>query len=171
MVFDKTGTLTEDGLQVYGFRGSESAIVSHKNESVFGQFTPSCKSYQPERPWWTDKKEKQELLQDPRTLFLEGLATCHSITYVNGELIGDPLDVKMFEATGWILEEQNPDGESDELVLGYVRPPHSNGGNVQKADSMLSISDFSDDEEDNEDEKVEDYQLALIRRFDFSSKL
>jgi hypothetical protein len=36
---------------------------------------------------------------------------------------------------------------------------------------MLSISDFSDDEEDNEDEKVENYQLALIRRFDFSSKL
>jgi cation-transporting ATPase 13A3/4/5 len=130
MVFDKTGTLTEDGLQVYGFRGSESAIVSNKNESVFGQFTPNCKNYQPERPWWTDKKEKQELLQDPRTLFLESLATCHSITYVNGELIGDPLDVKMFEATGWILEEQNPDGESDELVLGYVRPPHSNGGNV-----------------------------------------
>ena len=27
MVFDKTGTLTEDGLQVYGFRGVEDAII------------------------------------------------------------------------------------------------------------------------------------------------
>jgi cation-transporting ATPase 13A3/4/5 len=27
MVFDKTGTLTEDGLQVYGFRGAENAVV------------------------------------------------------------------------------------------------------------------------------------------------
>lgn len=27
MVFDKTGTLTEDGLQVYGFRSTENAII------------------------------------------------------------------------------------------------------------------------------------------------
>jgi cation-transporting P-type ATPase 13A2 len=31
MVFDKTGTLTEDGLQVFGFRGTESAVIHHKN--------------------------------------------------------------------------------------------------------------------------------------------
>ena len=36
MVFDKTGTLTEDGLQVFGFRGVENAIVSKKPQSVFG---------------------------------------------------------------------------------------------------------------------------------------
>lgn len=36
MVFDKTGTLTEDGLQVFGFRGTENAIVSHKSQYVFG---------------------------------------------------------------------------------------------------------------------------------------
>jgi len=41
------------------------------------------------------------------TLFLESLASCHSITYVKGELIGDPLDVKMFEATGWVLDEDS----------------------------------------------------------------
>jgi cation-transporting P-type ATPase 13A2 len=28
MVFDKTGTLTEDGLQVYGFRGVQQAIIN-----------------------------------------------------------------------------------------------------------------------------------------------
>ena len=33
------------------------------------------------------------------------MASCHSITRVNGEMIGDPLEVKMFESTGWILEE------------------------------------------------------------------
>jgi hypothetical protein len=38
----------------------------------------------------------EELKNDPRTEMLESLASCHSITYVNGELIGDPLDVKMF---------------------------------------------------------------------------
>lgn len=40
--------------------------------------------------------DREELTTHPSTLFLEALATCHSITYVNNELIGDPLDVKMF---------------------------------------------------------------------------
>jgi cation-transporting ATPase 13A2 len=54
---------------------------------------------------------------------LESVASCHSITYVNGELIGDPLDVKMFEATNWVLDEPSNDAKIDELVLAYVRPP------------------------------------------------
>ena len=33
------------------------------------------------------------------------MATCHSLRVVNGELIGDPLDVKMFEFTGWSYDE------------------------------------------------------------------
>jgi hypothetical protein len=30
----------------------------------------------------------------------------------------------MFQATGWVLEE-NTEGNPDELVLAYVRPPHA----------------------------------------------
>jgi hypothetical protein len=41
---------------------------------------------------------------------------------VNGELIGDPLDVKMFESTNWVLEEPQ-EGVVDELILAYVKPP------------------------------------------------
>ena len=94
MVFDKTGTLTEDGLQVFGFRGVENALVNQRKKNIFGKFTPDCKSYQ------------SKASNDPRKEFLEGIASCHSITYVDGELIGDPLDVKMFQATGWVLEEE-----------------------------------------------------------------
>lgn len=47
------------------------------------------------------------------TLFLESLASCHAITYVNGNLVGDPLDVKMFQSTGWILDEMH-DKQSEE---------------------------------------------------------
>lgn len=53
------------------------------------------------------------------------MASCHSITYVNDELIGDPLDVKMFQATNWNLEEPQNNvegGNIDELVLAYVKP-------------------------------------------------
>ena len=77
------------------------------------------------------------------------MASCHSITYVNNELIGDPLDVKMFQATEWILEEQIEEG-ADELVLAYVKSPYStaNAKNV-RADSMLSVSDLSASGKDN----------------------
>ena len=33
------------------------------------------------------------------------MATCHSLRVVDEELLGDPLDVKMFEFTGWSFEE------------------------------------------------------------------
>ena len=60
------------------------------------------------------------------TLFLEGMASCTAITYVNDELVGDPLDVKMFESTGWVLDETDQrvteaEGQ-DQLVIAYVYP-------------------------------------------------
>lgn len=33
------------------------------------------------------------------------MATCHSLRSIDDELLGDPLDVKMFEFTGWSFEE------------------------------------------------------------------
>jgi len=47
MVFDKTGTLTEDGLQVYGFRGVQQAIINQRKKHIFGNFTNDCRAYQP----------------------------------------------------------------------------------------------------------------------------
>ena len=38
----------------------------------------------------------------PRGPLLYAMATCHSLTRINGELSGDPLDMKMFLATGWV---------------------------------------------------------------------
>ena len=30
------------------------------------------------------------------------MASCHGLTRLAGQLIGDPLDIKMFEATDWV---------------------------------------------------------------------
>lgn len=46
--------------------------------------------------WWEDEDEYDLIKDNNSTLFVESLASCHSVTYVHGELIGDPLDVKMF---------------------------------------------------------------------------
>ncbi len=34
--------------------------------------------------------------------FLHTMATCHSLALIDGKLRGDPIDLKMFEATGWV---------------------------------------------------------------------
>jgi len=38
----------------------------------------------------------------PSCALVQGMATCHSLTTIAGELAGDPLDVKMFHATQWV---------------------------------------------------------------------
>lgn len=37
------------------------------------------------------------------------MATCHSLTIINNELSGDPLDLIMFEATDWVINIYNSD--------------------------------------------------------------
>lgn len=53
------------------------------------------------------------------------MATCHSLTIIDGELSGDPLDLKMFESTGWILEE--PTVNSSEMVSPQMNLFMGNG--------------------------------------------
>lgn len=56
-----------------------------------------------------DSKFCVEPVRDPAVLPVESpiitaMATCHSLTLIDGELTGDPLDIKMFEATQWVTE-------------------------------------------------------------------
>ena len=52
------------------------------------------------------------------------LASCHSLTNINDQLTGDPLDVKMFESTKWQLEEAGGDTEKfDKMMPSVVKPP------------------------------------------------
>lgn len=100
-VFDKTGTLTEEGLSVLGFR---PVTLSAGNTQTFKEFTREAKTISEQGQWWSDN-DADGVREMPEILFEEALASCTAITYVNGELIGDPLDVRMFEATQWVLDE------------------------------------------------------------------
>lgn len=56
------------------------------------------------------------------------MATCHSLRVVDDELIGDPLDLKMFEFTGWSYEEGKHNAtevgsENESLSPSVARPP------------------------------------------------
>jgi hypothetical protein len=78
-----------------------------KTESyrVFKEFTKDPQDFYPKEANWWQGKDAQVYRNLNSTLFIEALACCCSVTYVNGMLIGDPLDVKMFESTNWILDE------------------------------------------------------------------
>ncbi|XP_062959997.1 polyamine-transporting ATPase 13A2 isoform X2 [Cynocephalus volans] len=95
--FDKTGTLTEDGLDVMG-------VVPMKGQA----FLP--------------------LVPEPRHLpmgpLLRALATCHTLSRLQDTPVGDPMDLKMVESTGWVLE-QEPAAASTfgSQVLAVMRPP------------------------------------------------
>jgi cation-transporting ATPase 13A2 len=85
--FDKTGTLTEDGLDVLGVRTID------RHDERFSEL----------------HAEVQEVPSqggaNGKTPLLYALATCHALKLIEGEVIGDPLDIKMFEFTGWTLDE------------------------------------------------------------------
>lgn len=113
--FDKTGTLTEDGLDILGARALE------RDGRRFREVADDVHDI----PLSSDKAN-----------ILHAMATCHSLKLVDGEVVGDPLDAKMFEFTGWTLEESTAtvslkkgaqsEGTSQQatpLVQNIVRPP------------------------------------------------
>lgn len=96
--FDKTGTLTEDGLDMWG-------VVP----AVDKKFQLPAK----------------DIASLPLNDLLIGMVTCHGITIIDNQPVGDPLDLKMFESTGWTLEEPDVSDTSKFSMLfpTIVRPP------------------------------------------------
>lgn len=127
MCFDKTGTLTEEGLDILGVR-----VVS-RDKNRFTDLLTSPDDLVPDLNASTGPKDHT----DTRNAALYTMATCHSLRMVDGEPVGDPLELKMFEFTGWSYDEGNMGGantDGDELTPPIARPPpagtkpQANGG-------------------------------------------
>ncbi|RUS24045.1 hypothetical protein BC938DRAFT_474212 [Jimgerdemannia flammicorona] len=99
MCFDKTGTLTEDGLDVLGVRCVDRATDMFSEEMK--EINRLEMGNEAEQQWDADDGEQR----NTASLILHAMTTCHALRLVQGELIGDPLDLKMFEFTRWELEE------------------------------------------------------------------
>nr|XP_025867794.1 cation-transporting ATPase 13A2 isoform X5 [Vulpes vulpes] len=123
--FDKTGTLTEDGLDVMG-------VVPLKGQA----FLP--------------------LVPEPRRLpagpLLRALATCHALSRLQDTPVGDPMDLKMVESTGWVLEEgPAADSAFGTQVLAVMRPPLQEAQLQGREEPLVPVS--------------------ILNRFPFSSAL
>ncbi|KAJ2455324.1 hypothetical protein EV183_000860 [Coemansia sp. RSA 2336] len=104
LLFDKTGTLTEEGLDMLGVH-------------MASQHTGSFASMQ------TKADEIDNVGMELSTI--SALASCHSLSMVDNVLIGDPLEVKMVEFTGWHLEEHTALQPS--AVATTMHPPQGIG--------------------------------------------
>ncbi len=40
-----------------------------------------------------------------RGSFIVAMATCHSLTIIDNDVMGDPLDLKMFNSINWVRAE------------------------------------------------------------------
>ncbi len=114
----QTGTLTEDGLDMWGIQRAEDGRYDHnskiKIKSINRTFSVvfewslqafKCLSWPKNLfPRFHHSEEKADDKSLVTTKFVSCMATCHSLTKIEGQLSGDPLDLKMFEATGWVSD-------------------------------------------------------------------
>lgn len=118
--FDKTGTLTEDGLDVLGARivtrgQGFSDLLSETSEGFLLPPANASSAY--------DIEKQKKIVYT--------MATCHSLRVVDNELLGDPLDVKMFQFTDWTFEEggnrvsDQTSPKYDTIAPSVAKPPAS----------------------------------------------
>ncbi|XP_039223537.1 polyamine-transporting ATPase 13A2 [Crotalus tigris] len=128
--FDKTGTLTADGMDIWG-------VVPQASSS----FLPVV-------------HDLRHLADGP---LLRCLATCHTLSLLGDLPIGDPVDLRMLESTGWsLVETKGPEVEAcldqdfGTQALLVMTPP-------QRTEQLPSTKP--------------PVPMAILRRFPFSSAL
>ncbi|XP_053378783.1 polyamine-transporting ATPase 13A3-like isoform X2 [Mercenaria mercenaria] len=129
--FDKTGTLTEDGLNMQG-------VVPVHNGSFQGEIT--------------------NMLLLEKGLLMDAMATCHSLTLIEGHLSGDPLDLIMFDSIDWVLEETGEDNSKFDMLVPTIVYPKSSREHTMTAEELSNIDKPG-------------VQLGIVRQFTFSSSL
>ncbi|KAJ3204949.1 hypothetical protein HDU82_005498 [Entophlyctis luteolus] len=172
MCFDKTGTLTHEGLEILGFRWAMPASAASSEFCKFSSVlcTPE-EVLQLNRP---REDNSSEVYEHPR--ILTAMASCHAIQVLDGELIGDPVDLKMFEWTGW--EIGNDFGLSGSTISdqqGFtsivVRPPGHSGFQdaLRESVGMPTPPSLSPKKQLELHENFT--EIGVLRSFEFVSKL
>ena len=173
-VFDKTGTLTEDHLNIASFlpvsfyqapNGAIKIKFSNEVNDIEKDAKLIYEYYKNKKINSDNKSPKNEITE----LFIECLACCQGATKVKGKLIGDPIDVEMFQSTGWELIEDPKDPDNYEPnIFTFVRPKEE----ISLTEKKKNNSKDNNNEDNNNNDLIKDhYELGIIKRFDFESKL
>ena len=147
--FDKTGTLTEDGLDIFGLRAVNCPAMH------FSDILETANALLPRASYERDPTVDYRIHQ----AILFTMATCHSLRSVDGNLLGDPLDVKMFEFTGWSFDEVSQKAINDDDI------PSSPSSIVRSPIGSVPYVEGSDFSEDTS------LELGILKAFEFVSQL
>ncbi|KAJ1347059.1 hypothetical protein KIN20_002007 [Parelaphostrongylus tenuis] len=98
--------------------------------------------------WISTRMNRDELPQAGD--LVNAIATCHSLTRIDGVLHGDPLDLVLFQQTGWILVEAGDEGSDHDETEMYdmvqptvVKPPKSAASDSNEEYSVIRHFTFS----------------------------
>ena len=172
IVFDKTGTLTEEHVEMKGYLPIKYNQSNNKFEfsNYMKEIVNCSKTIVSHYKKKINVPNFKNIDIDLKQLFVECLATCHNLTLVKGELIGDPIDIKMLEGVGWILRENFDDNSGkayDPLVQAYVRPKTEKKMDIP----ITSIEGLDEDDLISFNIDINKlklyYELSIIRRFNF----
>ncbi|KAI8324645.1 hypothetical protein GQ54DRAFT_249104, partial [Martensiomyces pterosporus] len=100
MCFDKTGTLTEEGLDLLGVR-----MADQRTRAFVDMRSTAEQIVEPTEV--TETGDLTDAVGVPGIAVIDALATCHSLRLVGNQPVGDPLEAKMLEFTGWQMEEND----------------------------------------------------------------
>ncbi|KAJ1767609.1 hypothetical protein IW138_000724 [Coemansia sp. RSA 986] len=160
MCFDKTGTLTEEGLDLLGI---------HTADHRTGQFTKVCTEVK-ELVCSANSAQDGGIFDsagDPGISVIKAIASCHSLRLVDNKPVGDPLELKMLEFSGWNMDEDEDTGTT------IVSPPTS----MVKADidsnssSNERICNIYHSEKRVGSCKYPPAAIRILKTFDFASEL
>jgi cation-transporting ATPase 13A2 len=155
MVFDKTGTLTECGLNVSCFKVHDGKEPTGKGNFMNIPEIPFSEPVIKESKIWLDRKTYQEHKDDNLVKYAECKASCHSISLLKDEFLGDTLDIEMFKTSGWVLKDdlEGVFGEA-ELSKTSIYPK--------------AVADVLNSNQENHNHL---YKIKTAFKFDFSSEL
>lgn len=137
MCFDKTGTLTEEGLKLKG------VISGSMNQMSKERLITSTLN-----------------LRNP--LLTKLMAVCHSVQTVNDEVVGDPLDLEMFNFTRWSFVDCT-ESIGGMIISSVVSPP---GAEPFDVDDYINAS-----ESEEEDVSPSLLEMGVLKCFEFNAAL
>ena len=67
-----------------------------------------------------------------------GIATCHAVTTLNGQFIGNPVDIEMFRSSKWTLKDE----PENEAYVDTLTPPMASPGEIGAPVHVLKRFEF-----------------------------
>jgi len=160
--FEPTDLLCEDNIEIYGIQSvillEDDKIIFDK---VYNNFNENISRGYINFKNRINSNNNNHIIQnfneDYNQLIIECMACCNILFFDNKkEIIGNIIDLKMFEASKWKYKKYNGG-----LIELYLRPPQEN--DLQsKIDNDLN--------EKNEEHFKTHYEIGIIKYFEFSQK-